>query len=254
MGALSATKDLFRSKPTLHTQKRPATLQTSGARRKGWFRMNDSTEVSVDEERLAAITLGLGSVRTWHDFNEALTLLAGRVRNVQQLERHPRHGESMPSDLTRSEEILRALHYALTAADEGALRSLHNAAIATLASDPGSDGRNAIGVETGLTTRTPARFGVALLATLVDFPLGLAEDAIVTHLANAPIWKDCPFPRLRTLIPGHRLHEPKLRAWVADQWITRTEMGPSDAHLARSLLEALGVSEAEALKVIPNGD
>src|SRR5450432_2290638 len=125
--------------------------------------MNESIEISPDEERLNSITLAIGSVRTWRDFTEALNLLAGRVRNVQQFEGKPRQGELSPSDLTRSEEILRALHYALTAQDESALRALHGPAVATLAAACGSDGRDAIGMQTGLMTREPTGFGAALV-------------------------------------------------------------------------------------------
>lgn len=195
------------------------------------------------ERRRADVLVALSGVLSSEDFLEALEALADRVRNVQQFENKPRHGERSLSALTMAEDILRALQLAIGSNDAELLKGIHERSVAGI--------RNkAIAIHTGVAVRMKRGFGQQLVL-LLESTDGLHENEVAARIADAAIWRDCPVaPQLRSLNRQHRFLMPRVESWVAKEWSARRqglEAGKVHyADLGRSLLRALGVDEQEA--------
>lgn len=206
-----------------------------------------------DEERRAAMIRGIDGCQTWEDFVEALEQLASRTRQVQQNENKPRHGERprAPSDLTQADAVLRALHYALVAGDDELLRELYNPAVTTLRKADGTDGRDAIAAQSGIAVRKLVDFGERVLTLVRTLPGEASDDEIERTIAGEGFWRDCPFPELRGVVPGHAIQSPRVRGWILE-WRERDRLEPDHVGLARRLLRDLGVPDGAARKAIPS--
>jgi hypothetical protein len=191
--------------------------------------------------------VGLSGVLSHADFLEALEALADRVRNVQQFEGHPRHGEDTPSDLTRAEDVLRSLHAALLGGSADLLSDLHKPAVAALRNEPEL---KAVAIKTGAAVRKTRDFGRHLRQLLESLD-GSTEGDVATRIADSAIWRDCPLSYgLAGLTSQHAFLMPHVESWVLTVWRERRQgmdAGvPDFPDLCRSLLRELGVDEQDA--------
>jgi hypothetical protein len=208
--------------------------------------------VATPTQRYKRLQLGLTAVRTRSEFLIALEGLAGCVRNVQQQERLPRHGEAAPSNLTMVEDVLRALHAALGDNDTRTVKQIHERAVAALR-DPGGSKRQGVAVvKSGASVRRKEHFGDSLIRLVKGLPQDGDVSVVARAILDAPIWLDGPFASLRGLRNKNLKLKPKIEAWVKKRWAMRA--GRVDyTLLARSLLRDLGVTGKAASNTIPPG-
>jgi hypothetical protein len=220
-----------------------------------------SQPTATPGERHDRMLIGIDGVLAREDFLSALQALTDRLRNVQQFGGQPRHGERSPSDLTIAEDVLRALHFALSKPDADLLKLLHVPAVAALRA---TSGLSAIALETGAAVRMARGFG-AQLVELVTAQESSPNADVAAQIASSPIWRDCPLTTvrpgsnmvgaLRGLTVGHRILMPMLVRWVDEAWSTRRQGLDADTvdyvDIARALLRTLGVDAQDAANAVP---
>lgn len=205
----------------------------------------------ADEERRNRLVLAIDGVRTYPDLCLALEQLAARVRNVQTFERQPRHGEARPSELTQTEDVLRVLLLSLAIPDEKPLQELHAVAERHLKS--GLGGYRAQALQSGAASRAKEDFTAEIVRLVASLDRNAPRETIARAVAGELVWRDCPYPRLRGMVPGHRLLEPRIEEWFATHWARRDPERPNYAELARLLLLTLGIEDAAAFPFAGGG-